>query len=191
MTARSRPRPGPQPGSTYRSAEVIKDLLVTSTIRLLDEGVAVAHLSARSVTDRAGVDKMYVNRFFGNLDHLLLAVVEHLLSVRMRSLISSDVFVTGAVDSNVIHAFRIFVFLANNEDMQPELHLLGQLVVDVYSAQMREEFGLNADEAVREAVVGLMWMVGYLSVGHLLALPPEEVVGWMNLRREQLRRPGS
>lgn len=151
----------------------------------------MSHLSARSVTDRAGVDKMYVNRFFGNLDHLLLAVVEHLLSVRMRSLISSDVFVTGAVDSNVIHAFRIFVFLANNEDMQPELHLLGQLVVDVYSAQMREEFGLNADEAVREAVVGLMWMVGYLSVGHLLALPPEEVVGWMNLRREQLRRPGS
>ncbi len=62
-----RAKPGPRAGSKYQSAEQIKLALIDATENLLSEGIVVASLSSRQITQRAGVDKMYVNRYFGDL----------------------------------------------------------------------------------------------------------------------------
>lgn len=186
-----RKKPGPATGTTYRSAEETKRLLIDSVERLLDEGVPVARITARAVTEAAGVDKMYVSRFFGGLHHLLLAVIEDLLAVRMKSMISSDVFVPGGdgrVDRPVEQAFALYVHLAGDDVLHPELRTLASVVVNVYAEQMRREFNLTPAESEREAMVGLVWIVGYLQVGHLLPVEPTAVAQWMSLRRGELRR---
>ena len=188
---RGRKKPGPASGTTYRSAEETKRLLVDSVERLLDDGVPVGHITARAVTETAGVDKMYVRRFFGGLENLLLAGIEDLLAVRMRSMISSDVFVPGGdgkVDRPVEQAFALYVHLAGDEVLRPQLRTLASVVVNVYADQMRREFNLSPAESEREAMVGLVWIVGYLQVGHLLPVEPTAVAEWMSLRRGELRR---
>lgn len=189
----TRRKPGPVTGTTYRSADETKRLLIDSVERLLHDGIPVGRITARAVTDGAGVDKMYVTRYFGGLDNLFLAVIEDLLAVRMRSMISSDVFVPGGdgrIDRSVEHAFSVYIHLAGNEVLTAQLEALAATVVAVYSAQMVAEFGLTPAEAEREAMIGLVWIVGYLTVGHLLPVQPHEVARWMGVRREQLRSRG-
>lgn len=181
-----RAKPGPRAGSKYQSAEQIKLALIDATENLLSEGIVVASLSLRQITQRAGVDKMYVNRYFGDLDGLLLAVIQNLLATRMRSLISSDVFTLGRADATVIHAFEIYVHLARNQQLEPQLRQLAAAVLAVYKGQLREVFGLDDAAAMREAVIGLVWLVGYLSVGHLLPIAPSEIDDLMANRRSQL-----
>jgi hypothetical protein len=41
---------------------------------------------------------------------------------------------------------------------------------------------------MRQAVIGLVWLVGYLSVGHLLPVAPTEIDDLMAKRRSQLRK---
>jgi len=181
-----RAKPGPRAGSKYQSAEQIKLALIDATGNLLSEGIVVASLSSRQITQRAGVDKMYVNRYFGDVGGLLLAVIQNLLATRMRSLISSDVFTLGRADANVIHAFEIYVHLARNQQLEPQLRQLAAAVLAVYKGQLREVFGLDDAAAIREAVIGLVWLVGYLSVGHLLPIAPSEIDDLMANRRSQL-----
>ena len=190
MSGRSK-RPGPAVGTTYRTADQTKRLLLDAVEKLLDEGVPVGRITAREVTETAGVDKMYVRRFFGGLDLLLLSVIEDLLAVRLPSMISSDVFVPGGdgrINSAVEQAFAVYLHLAGNEVLTPQLESLARTVLEVYSGQLSREFGLDRPESEREAIVGLVWIVGYLSVGHLLPVSPNEVTRWMSSRREQFLR---
>ncbi|NBN96968.1 MAG: hypothetical protein EBV41_04980 [Actinobacteria bacterium] len=187
---RSRRR-GPRVGTTYKSAADIKRLLVEAVQGLLARGVPVSELTGKMVTEEAGVDKMYVRRFFGSLDLLLLAALEDLLVRRMRSLISSDLFdpmAGGAIDSRAGHAFQLFSHLAPNKDLQPRLAAVGTAVVSVFGQQLRGEFGLSEDVAKREAIVGLLLGVGYLSVGHLMPTSALNVLDWLSTRRESLRQ---
>jgi len=156
-------------------------------VSLLGEGIRVAKLTSRQVTERASLDKMYVSRFFGNLDGLLFAVLENLLAARMRSLISSDVFALGRPNTNVIRAFEIYSYLARDEELEPRLRQLAEVVIAVYKNQLSAEFGLEDKEAAREAVIGLVWLVGHLSVGHLMPMQPSELDSMMAGRRNQLR----
>jgi len=181
-----RAKPGPRAGSNYQSAEQIKQALIDAVENLLSEEIPVSIITSRKVTERAGLDKMYVNRYFGDLDRLLLAVIQNLLATRMRSLISSDVFTLGRADANVVRAFEIYVHLARNQQLEPQLRELAVAVLAVYKGQLRESFGLDDAAAMREAVIGLVWLVGYLSVGHLLPIAPSEIDDLMANRRSQL-----
>lgn len=183
-------RRGPRVGTTYRNADESKRLLVEAVQGLLARGVPVSELTGKMVTDEAGVDKMYIRRFFGSLDHLLLDALEDLLLHRMRSLISSDVFdpqAGGTIDNRVVHAFQLFSHLAPNRLLQPRLAAVGDAVISAYSGQLRSEFGLAETVAQREAIVGLLWVVGFLSVGHLMPMAASEVLEWLSLRRQALR----
>ena len=183
-----RAKPGPRAGSKYQSAEQIKQALIDAVENLLSEGIPVSIITSRKVTERAGLDKMYVNRYFGDLDALLLAVIQNLLATRMRSLISSDVFVLGRTDANVVRAFEIYSHIARDQQLEPQLRQLAASILAVYKGQLRESFGLDDAEAMRQAVIGLVWFVGYLSVGHLLPVAPTEIDDLMANRRSQLRK---
>ena len=196
MTRRKSPpkrskRRGPRVGTTYRNADESKRLLVEAVQGLLAHGVPVAKITGKMATDEAGVDKMYIRRYFGSIDHLLLEALEDLLVRRMRSLISSDVFdpqAGGAIDSRAVHAFQLFSHLAPNKDLEPRLSAVGAAVISVFGGQLRGEFGLSEDVAKREAIVGLLLGVGYLSVGHLMPTSAPNVLDWLSTRREALRQ---
>ena len=192
MAARkTRTRPGPPRGTVYRSVDHTKQLLVDAILRLLDDELPVSSITGTAVTEAAGVNKMYIRRYFGSLDNLLLAALEEILSRRITSLISSKVFdpvAGGRVDVRIAQAFEIFSHLSTNQELIPRLREVGTLVVDVYARQLRDEFNLTESEATREAIGGLLWVVGYLTVGHLMPMQTHEVLDWLSLRRSSLRR---
>jgi AcrR family transcriptional regulator len=188
---KTRVRPGPPRGTTYRSVDHTKQLLVDAVLRLLDDQVPVGTMTGTLITATAGVDKMYIRRYFGGLDNLLLSTLEELLAKRMKSLISTNVFdpvAGGRIDARIAQAFEIFGHLSANPELTPRLREVGEVVVHVYARQLREEFNLSEAEATREAIGGLLWVVGYLSVGHLMPMRQSEVLDWLSMRREGLRR---
>jgi len=51
---------------------------------------------------------------------------------------------------------------------------------------MQSEFGLTAKQAEGEAITGLLWLIGYLSIYHVMPYSVKEVSGWMENRRKHL-----
>lgn len=187
---KKRKGPGPEVGTVYKDAAEIKHLLIGATIDLLKSGVSVADITARSITSQANLDKMYVSRFFGNKDNLFLATVIELVGTRMSSLIGADVFDaagSGQIDPQVALAFDLFTYLAKKPDLEPQLRGLAEAVLELYRLQIEKEFGLTGTLAERQAVLGLMALVGYLSVGHLIPVDNREIATWVEGRRELLK----
>ncbi len=187
---KKRKGPGPEVGTVYKDAAEIKHLLIGATIDLLKSGVSVADITARSITSQANLDKMYVSRFFGNKDNLFLATVIELVGTRMSSLIGADVFDaagSGQIDPQVALAFDLFTYLAKKPDLEPQLRGLAETVLGLYRLQIEKEFGLTGTLAERQAVLGLMALVGYLSVGHLIPVDNREIATWVEGRRELLK----
>lgn len=60
--------------------------------------------------------------------------------------------------------------------------MLGALTVDI-----EKEFGLSGELATRQAVLGLMAMVGFLSTGHLLPVEVRDIATWLGSRQEVLK----
>lgn len=187
---KKRKGPGPEVGTVYKDAAEIKHLLIGATIDLLKSGVSVADITARSITSQANLDKMYVSRFFGNKDNLFLATVIELVGTRMSSLIGADIFDaagSGQIDPQVALAFDLFTYLAKKPDLEPQLRGLAEAVLELYRLQIEKEFGLTGTLAERQAVLGLMALVGYLSVGHLIPVDNREIATWVEGRRELLK----
>jgi AcrR family transcriptional regulator len=181
-------KPVPAVGFSNLTAEKIRTQLLAAALEIVESEVPVHQITAISVTQRAGVDKLYVNRYFGTLDQLLLAVVEDLVANRMASLIGSSIMSVATVNMNIVHAFRIAIHLANNPQMETPLREFGVTLINLYSHQLQEEFTMDASESMTEARIGLLILVGYLTVGHLLPLVPDDVQKWMSARRESLHR---
>jgi AcrR family transcriptional regulator len=182
-------KPGPEVGTSYLSADENRSQLLEAALEIIASGVPVHLITAMSVTQRAKVDKMYVNRYFGTLDHLLLAVVEDLLSNRLTSLIGKSIFNVAKVNESVEFAFRIAIHLANNPEMETSLREFGVALVELHSRQLREEFSLDTPTSIVEARIGLLILVGYLTIGHLVPFSPNEVDKWIKTRHTSLDQP--
>ena len=85
-------KPGPTTGVAYKDADEIRAILIASTYDLINSGHPVQSLTARLVTQSAELDKMYVNRFFKNLDELLYAVLEDIFTKRTPTFVISKDF---------------------------------------------------------------------------------------------------
>lgn len=187
-------KPGPAVGTKYKTSDQIKQALIESTELLLNEGVPVSEISSRAVTDKAKIDKMYVNRYFGGLDQLFVAVVQDLLTSRMKTLIGTDIFVPelgGDINPIIRQAFAIYSHIAHNRDSQEALTVMVSTIIEVYMQQLSQEFGFSKSEARREAKLGFVLLTGYLSIGHILPIPLTEVQDWLadlhSDRRERSR----
>jgi hypothetical protein len=64
---------------------------------------------------------------------------------------------------------------------------VAEVLLHLFSQQLQDTFGLEKSLAVRESRVGLMLMVGFFSVGHLMPLLPEGVSRWAESREAFLR----
>lgn len=179
-------KPGPQVGTSYLSADENRSQLLEAALEIIASGVPVHSITAMSVTQRAKVDKMYVNRYFGTLDHLLLAVVEDLVSNRLASLIGKSLFNVAKVNENVEFAFRIAIHLANNPEMESSLRDFGVALIELYSRQLQQEFSMDTSTAMTEARIGLLILVGYLTIGHLIPFSPNDVEKWIKARHTSL-----
>lgn len=175
---------GPKRGTKYVSAEENRSIIIESAIELLEAEDQIHKISARKITENAGVDKMYVNRIFGNTDNLWVSVLEYLLVSRMASLTSSEIFSFSKLNQNVVLAFRIYIHVRNNPDLAADLQRMTTQILTLVGAQMQSEFGLTAKQAEGEAITGLLWLIGYLSISHIMPYSVEEVSGWMENRRK-------
>ena len=180
-------KPGPTTGVAYKDAEEIRAILIASTYDLINSGHPVQSLTARLVTQTAGLDKMYVNRFFKNLDELLYAVLEDIFTNRTPTFIISKDFNSENLDPLLFNAFKIYGYLAGVPVFEEKLRVVAEVLLNAYSQQIQDMFGLEKSLAVRESRVGLMLMVGFLSVGHLMPLLPEGVSRWAESREAFLR----
>lgn len=127
---------------------------------------------------------MYVNHFFQNTDNLWISVLEHLLVSRMASLTSSEIFSFSKLNKNVVLAFRIYIHIRDNPDLAADLQRLITQILALVRTQMQSEYGLTAQQAEGEAITGLLWLIGYLSMSHVMPYSEEEVSGWMENRRK-------
>jgi len=177
---------GPKRGTEYVSAEESRSKIIDAAIDLLNSESQIHKISARKITERAEVDKMYVNHFFGNTDNLWVAVLEHLLVSRMASLTSSEIFSFSKLNNNVVLAFRIYIHVRDNPDLASDLQRMTSQILALVGAQMQSEFGLTAKQAEGEAITGLLWLIGYLSIYHVMPYSVKEVSGWMENRRKHL-----
>lgn len=184
-----RKKPGPPVGATYDSADVTKLKLINATIKLLRKGKPVSQLTALEITKCAKVDKMYVRRFFGDRDRLYLETILHIATSRP-SLIGAALFnsgQSGSVDPDVVLAFTLFTHLARNPEFEPQLLGLAEAVLNSYQHQIEKEFGLSGELATRQAVLGLMALIGFLTTGHLLPVDQRDIAKWLESRRDVLR----
>lgn len=177
---------GPKRGTEYVSAEESRSKIIDAAIDLLNSESQIHKISARKITEHAEVDKMYVNHFFGNTDNLWVSVLEHLLVSRMASLTSSEIFSFSKLNNNVVLAFRIYIHVRDNPDLVSDLQRMTSQILALVGAQMQSEFGLTAKQAEGEAITGLLWLIGYLSIYHVMPYSVKEVSGWMENRRKHL-----
>lgn len=177
---------GPKRGTEYVSAEESRSKIIDAAIDLLNSESQIHKISARKITEHAEVDKMYVNHFFGNTDNLWVSVLEHLLVSRMASLTSSEIFSFSKLNNNVVLAFRIYIHVRDNPDLVSDLQRMTSQILALISTQMQSEFGLTAKQAEGEAITGLLWLIGYLSIYHVMPYSVKEVSGWMENRRKHL-----
>jgi AcrR family transcriptional regulator len=175
---------GPKRGTEYVSADESRSKIIGAAIGLLESESQIHKISARKITEHAEVDKMYVNHFFGNTDNLWVSVLEHLLVSRMASLTSSEIFSFSKLNNNVLLAFRIYIHVRDNPDLASDLQRMTSQILAIVGAQMQSEFGLTAKQAEGEAITGLLWLIGYLSISHIMPYSVEEVSGWMENRRK-------
>ena len=175
---------GPKRGTEYVSADESRSKIIGAAIELLESESQIHKISARKITEHAEVDKMYVNHFFGNTDNLWVSVLEHLLVSRMASLTSSEIFSFSKLNNNVLLAFRIYIHVRDNPDLASDLQRMTSQILALVGAQMQSEFGLTAKQAEGEAITGLLWLIGYLSISHIMPYSVEEVSGWMENRRK-------
>lgn len=182
-------KPGPALGTTYNDADTIRLSLVKATIKLLRGGTLVSDLTSIAITNCAKVDKMYVRRFFGDRDRLYLETILHIATSRP-SLIGAALFnsgQSGSVDPDVVLAFTLFTHLARNPEFEPQLLGLAEAVLNSYQHQIEKEFGLSGELATRQAVLGLMALIGFLTTGHLLPVDQRDIAKWLESRRDVLR----
>ena len=175
---------GPSRGTQYVSAETTRSKIINSALVLLEADEEIHKISARRITEHAQVDKMYINHFFRNTDNLWVSVLEHLLVSRMASLTSSEIFSFSKLNHNVVLAFRIYIHVRDNPDLASDLQRMTSQILALVGAQMQSEFGLTAKQAEGEAITGLLWLIGYLSISHIMPYSVEEVSGWMENRRK-------
>lgn len=175
---------GPKRGTEYVSADESRSKIIRAAIEMLESESQIHKISARQITEHAEVDKMYVNHFFGNTDNLWVSVLEHLLVSRMASLTSSEIFSFSKLNNNVVLAFRIYIHVRDNPDLASDLQRMTSQILALVGAQMQSEFGLTAKQAEGEAITGLLWLIGYLSISHIMPYSVEEVSGWMDTRRK-------
>jgi AcrR family transcriptional regulator len=180
-------KPGPTTGVAYKDADEIRAILIASTYELINSGHPVQSLTARLVTQTAELDKMYVNRFFKNLDELLYAVLEDIFTNRTPTFVISKDFSLENLDPLLVNAFKIYGYLAGVPVFEEKLRVVAEVLLHLFSQQLQDTFGLEKSLAVRESRVGLMLMVGFLSVGHLMPLLPEGVSRWAESREAFLR----
>ena len=175
---------GPKRGTEYVSADESRSKIIRAAIEMLESESQIHKISARQITEHAEVDKMYVNHFFGNTDNLWVSVLEHLLVSRMASLTSSEIFSFSKLNNNVVLAFRIYIHVRDNPDLASDLQRMTSQILALVGAQLQSEFGLTAKQAEGEAITGLLWLIGYLSISHIMPYSVEEVSGWMDTRRK-------
>ena len=167
-------KPGPTTGVAYKDAEEIRAILIASTYDLINSGHPVQSLTARLVTQSAELDKMYVNRFFKNLDELLYAVLEDIFTKRAPTFIISKDFSSENLDPLLVNAFKIYGYLAGVPVFEEKLRVVAEVILHSFSQQLQDTFGLQKSLAVRESRVGLMLMVGFFYIKKKGALKWEE-----------------
>lgn len=181
-------KPGPSNGVAYKDADEIRAILVATTCKLIGSGHPVQSLTARLVTQTAGLDKMYVNRFFKNLDELLYAVLEDIFTNQNPTLVMSKNFnFLQNLDPLLSISFHIYRYLAGVPVFEEKLSMLIDVVLNVYSQQLQDTYGLEESVAVRESRINLMLMVGFLSIGHLMPFRSQDVSRWAESREAFLR----
>ena len=173
------------------SKEMTREKMIHAVYELVCQGRAVNSITGHAVTEYCSVDKMYVNRYFGDLPGLYLATIEHLLTVRMNSMISTEVFPlqgTMELDPNIEDAFKLASFLSGEQEHHERLTEIGRIISAVYAKQLVENFGVGESRAVQEAKFGLLFIAGFLSIGHLLELDSNGVQDFLDRRREELKK---
>jgi hypothetical protein len=165
--------------------------MIQAVCDLMDKGVSVSEISGIAITEHCSVDKMYINRYFGDLAELFMSTIQHLLTVEMYSMISSDVFPvkgTFIVHPHIEKAFKLATFLSGQEAYADRLTELGHIVSAAYAKQLQDTFGLKSSQALFEAKLGIMFIAGYLSFGKALDLGPEAMQEFFDLRLEGLKK---
>lgn len=161
--------------------------MISAVCDLMDKGVPVSEISGIVITEHCFVDKMYVNRYFGDLAELFMATIEHLLTKEMKSMNASDVFPdkrTLIVHPNVEKAFKLATYLSGQETHAERLSQVAQTVTSTYAKQLEDSFGLKTPVALKEAKLGIMLMVGYLLFGDAIGLEHEEMRKFFDARHQ-------
>jgi len=164
--------------------------MIQAVCHLMDQGVSVGEISGIAVTEYCSVDKMYVNRYFGDLPDLLMETIQYLLTEEMPSMLSNDVFPklgTFSVNPHIEKAFKLATYLSGQEAFADRLAQLGAEVSGVYAKQLQDNFGLKPSHALSEAKFGIMLIAGYLSFGTALNLGQKEIQDFLNRRLGSLK----
>jgi hypothetical protein len=74
----------------------------------------------------------------------------------------------------------------DNPSLAEDLQRITTQILALISTQMQSEFGFTAKQAEAEAILGLLWLIGYLSIYHVMPYSVSEVSGWMEKRRKHL-----
>lgn len=173
------------------SKETTREKMILAVYELVCNGMAVSSISGHAVTEYCSVDKMYVSRYFGDLPGLYLATIEYLLTVRMNSMISTDVFPMEAemnLDPNIEVAFKLATFMSGQREHKERLTEIGRIVTAVYAKQLETNFGVDESRAIQEAKFGLMFIAGFLSIGNLLELDSRVLQDFLDRRRVDLKK---
>ena len=161
--------------------------MIQAVCDLMDKGVPVSEISGIAITEHCSVDKMYINRYFGDLAELFMSTIQHLLTVEMQSMTASDVFPvkgTFIVHPNVEKAFKLATHLSGQVAHADRLSQVGQTITAAYAKQLEVSFGLKASVALKEAKLGILLMAGYLMFGDAVKLDREEMQKFFDSRHK-------
>jgi hypothetical protein len=174
-----------------QSQATTREKMILAVYELVWSGMAVSSISGHAVTEYCSVDKMYVNRYFGDLPGLYLATIEYLLTVRMNSMISTDVFPMEGemnLDPNIEVAFKLATFMSGQQEHKERLTQIGRIVTAVYAKQLERNFDVDESRAIQEAKFGIMFIAGFLSIGNVLELDSRVLHDFLDRRRDELKR---
>ena len=125
-----------------------------------------------------------------NTDHKLCRLIDQIKVIAEENAMSSDQIATFKGDCwqhlRNIWCGDMIKQLSNDISKIPTIYCITTNVEDLLHC-IEKEFGLSGELATRQAVLGLMAMVGYLSTGHLLPVKVRDIATWLGSRQEVLK----
>lgn len=185
-----------RPGTTRRSAEESRQLLIDTCIELLLRN-PIQDVTNRLLEERTGLNRSYVTRYFGTRNRMLIAVVQE-LEKRLAAEIASSMAGAGELDAaslvdrpESVVAIQITMWLLSHGVAAEEFINGEPLILKVIADRIEKLFGLGPRAARTFAFQSLLVAAGAASIGPTFGLTDRDSADIQSLIWAQLSQSPS